>query len=170
MYLMSQEKIEMSRLNSKSAKDEVKKYQKWHLNVPTFNRTVGHQIARKISQKWFTCQRNAKPRGSNEMNIKNFDIQCSWLVWQWQIRYPQIRQPHSSSISLRKWITSIKTLSFGDGFKQERNEHEPATRSRGDQIKTWPDEIKTHHQIHEFSTEKIIAPLRGRAKPDFRSE
>ena len=33
------------------AKDDVKKYQKWHLNVPTLNRTVGHQIAREISQK-----------------------------------------------------------------------------------------------------------------------
>jgi hypothetical protein len=68
------------------------------------------------------------------------------------------------------FANQIKTLSFGDGFKQGRNEHEPATRSRGDQIKTWADEIKTHHQIHEFSAEKIIAPLRGRAKPDFRSE
>jgi hypothetical protein len=34
-----------------SAKEDVKKYQKWHLNVPTLNRTVGHQIAREISQK-----------------------------------------------------------------------------------------------------------------------
>jgi hypothetical protein len=33
------------------AKDDVKKYQKWHLNVPTLNRTVGHKIAREISQK-----------------------------------------------------------------------------------------------------------------------
>ena len=152
------------------AKDDAKKYQKWHLNVPTLNRTVGHQIAREISQKWFTCLRNAKPRSSNEMKINISEIQCSWLVLQWQIRYPQIQHPPISWISLHKSITSIKTLSFGDGFKQGRNEHEPATRSRGDQIKTWADEIKSHHQIHEFSAEKVIAPLRGRAKPDFRSE
>ncbi len=30
---------------------DVKKYRKWHLDVPTLNRTLGHQIAREISQK-----------------------------------------------------------------------------------------------------------------------
>jgi hypothetical protein len=39
------------------AKDDVKKYRMWHLNVPSLNQTVSHQITRKMihmSAEWKT--------------------------------------------------------------------------------------------------------------------
>ena len=50
------------------------------------------------------------------------------------------------------------------------NEEQLGNGSRGDEIKTRGDETKTQHPGTWIFACESIAPLRGRAKPEFRSE